>query len=150
MKQEKSLIQRLIEKKFDINKVYVGIIGKQYETKAQTQAEIMEDLVSSSWGDLIYRWKYKPVDKPIGLFVKTIGGYKRITSGEIYKESTHKTMDKIVIVKGKVLPLINVYSDLYWTIKEKSNYINLKEARLIEKQLNENNVALDKVLNSLS
>lgn len=149
MKEEKSLIQRLTEKRYSPNDVYVGIIGRQYEKQATTKNQIIEDCISSSMGNIIYRWGYKPVDQPIGFFVKTIGGYKRISSGEKYKVATYKTMDKVVIIKGKILPLVNVYADLYWRLKEKYKYMTPEKARFFEEKLNENQVFIDKALNSL-
>ena len=148
MEKEKSLIQKLIEKKYDLNNVYVGIIGRQYETNATTKEEIISDLIDVSMGNSIYRWGYKPVDEPICFFVKTLGGYKRISTGEKYKLATYNTMGKVVVLKSKILPLINVYADLYWRLKEKSNYITPKDARYYEKGLNNHSVFVNKALNS--
>lgn len=149
MKEEKSLIKRLTEKKIDPNNIYVGIIGRQHKAQATTKNEIIEDTISLSMGNIIYRWNYKPVDRPIGLFVKTIGGYKRISSGEKYRVATYKTMDKVVIMKGKILPLINVYSGLYWRIKDNYKHITPEKVKFFEDKLNENQVFVDKAINSL-
>ena len=149
MKEGKSLITRLLEKKYDLNNVYIGLIGRQYKKEATTKNEILEDLIAVSYGNIIYRWGYKPVDRTIGLFVKTIGGYKRISSGEKYKEANHKTIGEVVLVKDKILPLINVYADLYWRLKEKYKYITPEKARFFEDKLNENQAFVAKAINTL-
>ena len=150
MGDKKTFIQKLIEKKYNIDNIYVGLIGRQYETRPKTTEELFEDCLAESAGTLVYRWAYKPVDQPIGLFVKTIGGYKRISMGQKYKMASYNTMGQIVILKDKILPLSSTYADLYWKLKErKLNQITPNDARYIESQLNKDNVFQEKIIKSL-
>ena len=76
-------------KTYDIRNIYVGMVAKQ------TNLEQLDKQ--------IYQWGYDYTR--VGLFVKTLLGYKDMFSGEIYQVASHKTKGQIVIAREQIYPL---------------------------------------------
>ena len=76
-------------KTYDIRNIYVGMVARQINLEQVDKQ--------------IYQWGYNYTR--VGLFVKTILGYKDIFSGEIYPVASHKTKGQIVIAREQIYPL---------------------------------------------
>ena len=84
-----------MKRTYDIRNIYVAKIARQgdvYEFQEPVFHPWYDGVKSFKKG---YNWDYS--DEKLGLFVKTIGGYKHILTGTTYKVANRKTGGEFVV-----------------------------------------------------
>jgi len=135
---------------YDIRGIYVGSITKQTEVREDVKYYV--NYSDSSTGFLTERdskWDYEGQDK-IGLFVKTINGYKHILTGEVYRTPTRKTGNQYVVLDESLIALakydINIAK--HFVQKNKSYKISVEQIDYLENRFNDElNAENDESLN---
>lgn len=125
-----------MEKTYDLLKLYIAPIAKQ--TEVQRKYPSQYDIS----GKIEYQWGYEPLDGEEqiyrGVFVKTLKGYKRLSTGEIYNVPTKFTAGKTVIVESQMERFLENDMDLGRHLIQlyHSRKIPLEAMETIEKHIN--------------
>lgn len=106
-------------KKIDIRKIYVGEILKQTSVKKITDNNVVLG------HDPYYVWNYENFSQ-IGLFYKTLSGYKHILTDTIYPKPSKRTGRKYVINPENVEELVKCERTLC------SNLVNKYHSYLVD------------------
>lgn len=118
----------------DMRKLYVCEIVKQVTVGSDSemnQNDTRVDLTNNAWS-------YERNSK-YGLFLKTVGGYKRITFGVTYKLPSSETVGEEVVDPESVEEFVKAEKKLaeFFFNRNKSYSLDFIEAAYIEHRINE-------------
>ena len=121
-----------MERTYDIRNIYVATIAKQGRVRELVQREagfLFRDIYT-------YDWDYS--DEKLGLFVKTIGGYKHILTGTIYKVANRKTGSEFVVEPEEIHEVCKYDKNLakFLITNNKSYRITLNQINYMEDRFN--------------
>ena len=112
--------------KYDIRKIYIGYVSKHI------------DIVKDEYDETISYYKYDTDDTKIGLFVRSLLGFKHILTGKTYKIASKFSLHKVVIERDRIFDFILYDKKMSRTILQqtKSYELTLEQIEQIEKGLN--------------
>jgi len=119
-----------MEKTYDIRNIYVATIAKQGEVQEYIHHVTGIDIHT-------YDWNYGNESK-LGLFVKTLGGYKHILTGTNYKIANRKTAGQFVIKPNEIYEVCKYDKDIakFLIQSNKSYRITLRQIDYLEDRFN--------------
>ena len=129
-----------MKKTYDIRNIYVATIAKQSDVESTRH---IEGKILTYYTD---DWDYS--DDKIGLFVKTIRGYKHILTGIIYDLASYKTGGEFVIIPEEIYEVCKYDINLakHLVIKNNSYRLTLDQINHMEDRFN-NELKCDDELN---
>lgn len=119
-------------KSYDIRNIYVATIAKQGKVRTYVKRGagfLFRDIYS-------YDWDYN--DEKIGLFVKTIGGYKHILTGTTYNIANRKSALQFVIKSDTLHEVCKYDRNLtkHFVTKNNSYRVTLDQINYMEDRFN--------------
>lgn len=120
-------------RKVDIRKVYVCEILKQTEVR-----KIVDNRHLVLGHDPYYLWDYED-EKQLGLFVRTLGGYKHILTDTVYPKPTKRTGNKHVINPDTIEEFVKCERERanHLLNKYKTFYMDMDVIQALEETINE-------------
>lgn len=121
-------------KSYDIRNIYVATVAKQSKVRQIGTYKKALFLVVAEIANC--DWDFS--DEKIGLFVKTIGGYKHILTDTIYKIPTCKTGGQYVIKPDEIHELCKYDRNLakHFITKNNSYRVTLDQISYMEDRFN--------------
>ena len=116
------------EQYYNINNLYVGLIAQQSGVTIPQKEDFY------FFGEVPnYTWTYSPVK--MGIFIKTIRGYKHVLSGTYYRIAGKMTGNKTVIAKNNIQPFTQFDSELTLALtKHKQLHLNTYQIKKLEER----------------
>lgn len=128
---------------YDVRNIYVGTIAKQTKVKEYVN---YGDFSTGFLTERDYKWDYEKLNE-IGLFVKTINGYKHILTGAVYKTPTRKTGNQYVVLDDSLTELSKYAKNIVAHLIQNNNSskLTVKQIAYLENRFNnelndENNI----------